>query len=1641
MMHRLFTLLLFLATLLLTACFDNANTSRTYHEALTRNSISVHGNLPAGDTAVIIAKDGNNDGYVDDNEFTAPLFSAMFQNHYTVSDIQSKGLYAIRFEQEGFAPITYDLVAGSQKIDMSDFKPLYSATCNLKDIPDNAPITFDLVQNGSNFIAQRSDNSDTITPYFRLEIPRDAIPQTYQNISVVFDTQLDPRTQGYEVHEHVNYTLYDEQNNTIHLTKTPLETFGNLATEATYAFNRAATRSVLAARKVDISDHHSVCINATIVTDSEAKALDELQIDAYGPAHLRAVLGDGEMFEVYGDPANYNFSVQTRYVPNATQTFEVSTSSQAGCEYEASLTFNNPYTRALHVHADTNGSYSLQDGYVWIHNEDYSFYSYAYLDALGDATFYVAPNTAYSLHYKSTQIAVGADQNEAVFDYVDTPPLLYHYFTKESDDLFETLNVIALDDSAWLDINVTQKTLELQHNALEQKNDYHLWRFNVNATMVGNNIFGIKVQDEHNSVTSEAELYIPNYPPEILSVTLTDKYGDVFDLNDTLYDTDYNLTIVTAPDKNGHSIQAWGSFNPNSAYSDQNHFSLSSGTRTFYIKATDAYDTVTQTYNLNIEPYILSVGASNIANETLYFGDSKTYYFEASHPYDEALQYRWYINDTLVSTDANFTYTPTQISDVNISCSIFNHYKSYTKQASLHIVPKELILGSTNVYNNSADFNTTNTYYFSVTDPYGEALHYQWFIDDVLVSEDENLTYTFTQLGDHNFTCTVSNRYTTTSKKVKITVQYQQIVVTQSNVQSVRVYAGESQTYYATTTNPYHSSLYYQWYIDNVLVSEDETYTYDYNALGTHTIRAKISDGYTSVQISHNVFVEAKPIVIEDHNIFEEEVQLGTSRTYYLNATNPYSGALQYKWYVNDVLVSESEEFTYTFEQLGKFEVSCEVSNQYETITQSALIDANYEAPKIIDLSELPPELLYGNYTFYVVAEDMQDDNLTYEWLINGQVVSTDTNFTKSFNQDEELTLTCNVTNDYLTTTISRATRIYYPTPIITKGLENTQTSDATTFNVEAYHDLAYALTYEWLLDGSVVSNAETFEYTPQDALEHSLTCKVSNLYKSAETSATIGQSLTPQDLVIDTFPGNHVVIYDDDMNVTHDFIADESGTVRYSTSKSHVNFAVILDRNATISKEMVFKFTVGKYWDADICDFYAGKMLADRYPSADSNSDGYVDADEIYSARVDGLDTNGNGKIEMGEIPESHSEGEIFLVNPLDVQINMHYPVTRYTYKDKAFMHVMDAYIHSGNMRFFNQSEYEKLKCGLEQSYVDITVTGMPSELTSTSNFVYLVPEFMNFDALNLPENEIIDSVHGADDYNVTYRTYAFSKQDNGLIDFGLILDNSSMYYVTDINTTTTTNLTVSYDELKTMTQASGWLSAPHSNIYSTLIHDGQSTRSNYAEYTLDASNNFLLADNTLMGGLNFDYLYNLDSGFSLAQQTSFETVANSTWFFQDDYTLSEATSLLNLKPFYVKNYAQLYYVDEDNIENVDFVTYQYQLTNDTTVYASIQVNYPNEYFDAGRFIGFTKLDNNETFSSLLPASLKEKANAFFSITDTAANRPYFNEKLQLLDFKDYTPSDRDALIQVLENQTIETMQRKESTFYNYDGEYYTGY
>ena len=1341
--------MVFTLFVLFTACSDNSN------EQKQKKAAHVYGTLPQGDVKVSIARDTNRDGYVDNEEFSHPLFASSFQNHYTVTDINTSVLHAIRFSRSGSAPITQNLVAGTQEINIDKFLTQYSTSLSLAELKEGDVLFFTLRKEGEIYSAVSSFNAPTDTQkdgvYFQVQILSDALEKKYEHIKAVFDVQLDPRTQGVqyendslfglEISKQINYVLLDENNQSVKLKTAPTEIFNGVDSHELLAFEGQwkqsdttaiqPRRSLIAARKVELSKESTVCIEASIGQGGEIKSLDEVQIDAIGQIHLREILADGESFELYGDPDKYTFSAKTRYISNVQESFTLEPSQQSGCDFEAKITFTNLYIQALNVHADTNGTYSLEDGYIWLHNNDYSFYSYAYLNATGDATFYVAPNNSYTLHYKNTQIDIGPNQREVTLNYIDTPPIVYSYFTKEDGELFETLNVITLDNDPLLDIEVMQGDIPLQHKSLEQSNEYSLWRFDINATVIGDNTFDIKVKDAHNESSSQVERNIPNFLPEILSVTLTDKYANVFDLNDTLYNTDYNLVITTTPDKNGHIVKTWGSLVPNSVYKDS-MLTFPSGSHTLYINAYDGYETIVTKYDI--------------------------------------------------------------------------------------------------------------------------------------------------------------------------------------------------------------------------------------------------------------------------------------------------------------------------------------------------LVESSLEVHKI-NLSELPNKIHYGTYEFYVLAEDMYDENLTYEWIINNEVVSTDANLTITFEQEKDITIACNVSNTQNTISAHRSTHIYYPKPFITKGLQNKQTTEPTTFTIDAYHELEYPLNYEWKLDGTKVGTSKTYYHVPQDDAEHTLTCTVSNRYKSVETSAKIGETLTPKDLIIDTFPGNQVVIYNDDMNITDVYRADSTGQVTHSTTKSYINFAVILDQNSSVSKEMFFKFIAGtnRYLNSMsdtsniyytyLCEFYTGKLPTSISVGDDDNDDGFLDIDEVYLAGLEKFDSNQNGKIELGELSfdsTSNNEPVSFDVElKKDVFksfINMQYPISKYIYKDDTFMSVIDSYIYKKNGRFVDNKKYEEVLCQRNTTYIDVIVKNMEFDLfVDTLNTLIFEPANTSRTEYSLTENEVLDnktlscetSNGSSSDYECTYRVYAHEIKLNGLSNYGFTIGYSGKYfYVNDVQPFST--IEIDYSDLKDLNYQVA--TSSNETLATQVISDGiytvLSDSSSRGFKTFTDSEPYNL--NHYWFSMNKSY-YGDDGHIEYDESAGVTRVTNNSRpeyldLFQSFQSEEQGIDSSDIKKFYKTHLDDLFYIDGASLSGINFVTYEYRLACQDTSYVEIAINLPNEYYESEpsqRFIGFYDLDTNKSIETLLPNEMVQNLEKVYAKRDEAFSECQDMKHFRLLQLKGYSSFERDAIIEELQIKQLYQLPRLQKSYYEFSNDY----
>ena len=256
--------------------------------------------------------------------------------------------------------------------------------------------------------------------------------------------------------------------------------------------------------------------------------------------------------------------------------------------------------------------------------------------------------------------------------------------------------------------------------------------------------------------------------------------------------------------------------------------------------------------------------------------------------------------------------------------------------------------------------NAGDSYTFSVNFTVGESLTKEWRVNGVLESSSDELTYQFDEPGEftvtfraYNGSGSVAHSYTVkVADKLDITFSVgDSTVVSRMEESYLKLYAivkhGEDVKHSWSMDGEVKSTdAYFEAYLPkNVSVSGDErTVTYTgTNALGslTRTFTVKSTN---------------RPLQIKFEESFSREFSLNLD----ISAEVLYGGeGVQHKWYVDDVLVCETEELKYAIAKLGTHSVKYHCVNaKGETVEKEWSFDhdeyiADFESGSLSDAFQM----------------------------------------------------------------------------------------------------------------------------------------------------------------------------------------------------------------------------------------------------------------------------------------------------------------------------------------------------------------------------------------------------------------------------------------------------------------------------------------------------------------------------------------------------------------------------------------------------------------------------------------------------------------------------------------------------------------
>lgn len=218
----------------------------------------------------------------------------------------------------------------------------------------------------------------------------------------------------------------------------------------------------------------------------------------------------------------------------------------------------------------------------------------------------------------------------------------------------------------------------------------------------------------------------------------------------------------------------------------------------------------------------------------------------------------------------------------------------------------------------------------------GDKVSTSWYIDDVLTSSSQEFEYVFDKPGTYSVRFEARNGAGTVSHTYTVKV---------SDLLSIRLSVGDSiqvvrlQLDYlrVAAVVEHGSGVAHEWSVDGVVRGNEAFFgSYQLSDARSYEVHYRGSNSLGTYERSFTVVASERPLEISFSNP-DEIIAIVTGRTLTLTATVLFGGTgVQHKWYLDDVLVSETSGFSNYFISGGEYTLRYEAVNaKGEKVTRS----------------------------------------------------------------------------------------------------------------------------------------------------------------------------------------------------------------------------------------------------------------------------------------------------------------------------------------------------------------------------------------------------------------------------------------------------------------------------------------------------------------------------------------------------------------------------------------------------------------------------------------------------------------------------------------------------------------------------------
>ena len=266
---------------------------------------------------------------------------------------------------------------------------------------------------------------------------------------------------------------------------------------------------------------------------------------------------------------------------------------------------------------------------------------------------------------------------------------------------------------------------------------------------------------------------------------------------------------------------------------------------------------------------------------------------------------------------------------------------------------------------------------------------YSWQVDGVALNQrGDNIVYTFSTLGMHWVSLSMSNDISSQSAAVDISVQEPirgVSIVLQGNVSVIPF--NESVTINARFSSGSNMTFTWCTHLTCITFSNPE-YNVSVSRLGNFylnlTVIAKnnISEGEDTKLIPVVQRIKGVRIITAAHHII-----LNTSATFTFELN--YGSNFSIEWSVNEILTNSiGRTFIHTFPQIGDFKISVVLRNQIS----SSKTTVDVKVQSLFEIIDLFPKSATTNETTVFSTVDLSKNGVHFEWttpnVVGGSVVT-----------------------------------------------------------------------------------------------------------------------------------------------------------------------------------------------------------------------------------------------------------------------------------------------------------------------------------------------------------------------------------------------------------------------------------------------------------------------------------------------------------------------------------------------------------------------------------------------------------------------------------------------------------------------------